>query len=99
MTSTSYEVRPRNFASTVRIMELKLYDDMIDKRAYELLCCLLCLEREEETGLRKQVNELIEKLKAIEESNKKNSKTLADTINELSATVESYRKEMELMMK
>lgn len=39
------------------------------------------------------------RLKAIEESNKENSKALVDTINELSATVESYRKEIELMSK
>lgn len=72
---------------------------MIDERAYELLCCQLGLANEEKAGLRKQVNELIARLKAIEESNKENSKTLVDTINELSATVENYRKEMELMRK
>ena len=70
---------------------------MIDERAYELLCCQLGLANEEKAGLRKQVNELIARLKAIEESNKENSKALVDTINELSATVENYRKEMELM--
>ena len=72
---------------------------MIDERAYELLCCQLGLANEEKAGLRKQVNELIARLKAIEESNKENSKTLVDTINELSATVDNYRKEMELMRK
>lgn len=72
---------------------------MIDERAYELLCCQLGLANEEKAGLRKQVNELIARLKVIEESNKENSKTLVDTINELSATVENYRKEMELMRK
>ena len=72
---------------------------MIDERAYELLCCQLGLANEEKAGLRKQVNELIARLKAIEESNKENSKTLVDTINELSATVENYRKEIELMRK
>lgn len=72
---------------------------MADERAYELLCCQLGLEREEKAGFRKQVNELIVRLKAIEESNKENSKALVDTINELSATVESYRKEIELMRK
>ena len=72
---------------------------MIDERAYELLCCQLGLANEEKAGLRKQVNELIARLKAIEESNKENSKALVDTINELSATVENYRKEMELMRK
>ena len=77
---------------------------MIDERAYELLCCQLGLANEEKAGLRKQVNELIARLKTIEESNKENSKALVDTINDLkdslekqSATVEHYRKEMELM--
>lgn len=72
---------------------------MIDERAYELLCCQLGLANEEKAGLRKQVNELIARLKAIEDSNKENSKALVDTINELSVTVENYRKEMELMRK
>ena len=72
---------------------------MIDERAYELLCCQLGLANEEKAGLRRQLNELIARLKTIEESNKENSKALVDTINELSATVESYRKEMELMRK
>lgn len=72
---------------------------MIDERAYELLCCQLGLANEEKTGLRKQVNELIARLKALEESNKENSKALVDTINELSVTVENYRKEMEFMRK
>lgn len=79
---------------------------MIDERAYELLCCQLGLANEEKAGLRKQVNELIARLKAIEESNKENSKALVDTINDLkdslekqSTTVENYRKEMELMRK
>ena len=72
---------------------------MIDERAYELLCCQLGLANEEKAGLRKQVNELIARLKALEESNKENSKALVDTINELSVTVENYRKEMEFMRK
>ena len=79
---------------------------MIDERAYELLCCQLGLANEEKAGLRKQVNELIARLKAIENSNKENSKALVDTINDLkdslekqSTTVENYRKEMELMRK
>lgn len=72
---------------------------MIDERAYELLCCQLGLANEEKAGLRKQVNGLIARLKAIEDSNKENSKALVDTINELSVTVENYRKEMELMRK
>lgn len=72
---------------------------MIDERAYELLCCQLGLANEEKAGLRKQVNGLIARLKAIEDSNKENSKALGDTINELSVTVENYRKEMELMRK
>lgn len=79
---------------------------MIDERAYELLCCQLGLANEEKAGLRKQVNELIARLKAIEESNKENSKALVDTINDLkdslekqSTMVEHYRKEMELMRK
>lgn len=79
---------------------------MIDERAYELLCCQLGLANEEKAGLRKQVNELVARLKAIEESNKENSKALVDTINDLkeslekqSSTVEHYRKEMELMRK
>ena len=72
---------------------------MIDERAYELLCCQLGLANEEKAGLRKQVNELIARLKALEESNKESSKALVDTINELSVTVENYRKEMELMRK
>ena len=79
---------------------------MIDERAYELLCCQLGLANEEKAGLRKQVNELIARLKTIEDSNKKNSKALVDTINDLkdslekqSTTVENYRKEMELMRK
>lgn len=79
---------------------------MIDERAYELLCCQLGLANEEKAGLRKQVNELIARLKAIEESNKENSKALVDIINDLkdslekqSTTVEHYRKEMELMRK
>ncbi|MBF0836995.1 IS66 family transposase, partial [Bacteroides acidifaciens] len=61
--------------------------------------CQLGLANEEKAGLRKQVNELIARLKAIENSNKENSKALVDTINELSVTVENYRKEMELMRK
>ena len=79
---------------------------MIDERAYELLCCQLGLANEEKAGLRKQVNELIARLKASEDSNKENSKALVDTINDLkdslekqSTTVENYRKEMELMRK
>ena len=72
---------------------------MIDERVYELLCCQLGLANEEKAGLRKQVNELIARLKALEESNKENSKALVDTINELSVTVENYRKEMEFMRK
>lgn len=79
---------------------------MIDERAYELLCCQLGLANEEKAGLRKQVNELIARLKAIEESNRENSKALVDTINDLkdslekqSTMVEHYRKEMELMRK
>lgn len=79
---------------------------MIDERAYELLCCQLGLANEEKARLRKQVNELIARLKAIEDSNKENSKALVDTINDLkdslekqSTTVENYRKEMELMRK
>ena len=70
---------------------------MIDERAYELLCCQLGLANEEKAGLRKQVNELIARLKAIEESNKENSKAMVDTINDLkeslekqSSTVEHY---------
>ena len=50
--------------------------------------------------------ELIARVKAIEESNKENSKAMVDTINDLkeslekqSSTVEHYRKEMELMRK
>ena len=73
---------------------------MIDERAYELLCCQLGLANEEKAGLRKQVNELIARLKTIEKSNKENSKALVDTINDLkdslekqSATVEHYRKD------
>ena len=54
---------------------------MIDERVYELLCCQLGLANEEKAGLRKQVNELIARLKAIEESNKENSKALVDIIN------------------
>ena len=73
--------------------------EFIDERAYELLYCQLGLANEEKAGFRKQVNELIARLKAIEESNKENSKALVNTINELSATVENYRKEMELMRK
>mgnify|MGYP000809483465 FL=1 len=72
---------------------------MIDERAYELLCCQLGLANEEKAGLRKQVNGLIARLKAIEDSNKENSRALVDTINELSVTVENYRKEMDLMRK
>jgi transposase len=72
---------------------------MIDERAYELLCCQLGLANEEKAELCKQVNELIARLKALEESNKENSKALVDTINELSVTVENYRKEMEFMRK
>ena len=55
---------------------------MIDERAYELLCCQLGLANEGKTGLRKQNKELIARLKAIEESNKENSKALVDTIND-----------------
>lgn len=72
---------------------------MIDERAYELLCCQLGLANEEKAGLRKQNKELIARLESIEKSNRENSKALVDTINELSATVENYRKEMELMRK
>ena len=76
---------------------------MIDERAYELLCCQLGLANEEKAGLRKQVNELIARLKAIEESNKENSKAMVDTINDLkeslekqSSTVEHYGKRWNL---
>ena len=72
---------------------------MIDEKVYELLCCQLGLANEEKAGLRKQVNELIARLKAIEESNKENSKVLVDTINKLSATAENNRKEMVVMRK
>ena len=72
---------------------------MIDERAYELLCSQLGLANEEKAGLRKQVNELIARLKVIEASHKENSKALMVTINELSAAVESHRKEVELMRK
>ena len=72
---------------------------MIDERAYELLCCQLGLANEEKAGLRKQNKELIARLDSIEKSNRENSKALVDTINELSATVENYRKETELMRK
>lgn len=72
---------------------------MIDERAYELLCCRLGLANEEKAGLRKQNKELIARLESIEKSNKENSKALVNTINELSATVENYLKEMELMRK
>ena len=79
---------------------------MIDVSAYELLCCQLGLANEEKAGLRKQVNELIARLTAIEESNKENSKVLVDTINDLKETLEKQtntvehdRKEMELMRK
>lgn len=79
---------------------------MIDERAYELLCCQLGLANEEKAGLRRQVNELIARLKAIEDSNKENSKALMETINDLkdtlekqSTTVGHYRKELELMRK
>ena len=79
---------------------------MIDERAYELLCCQLGLANEEKAGLRKQVNELIARLKAIEESNKENSKAMVDTINDLkeslekqSRPVEHYRKELDLRRK
>ena len=44
---------------------------MIDERAYELLCCQLGLANEEKAGLRKQVNELIARLKAIEDQTKR----------------------------
>jgi transposase len=54
---------------------------------------------EEKAGLRKQVNELVARLKVIEESNKESSKALMATINELSATVKYLRKESELMRK
>lgn len=79
---------------------------MIDERAYELLCCQLGLANEEKIGLCKQVNELIARFKAIEESNKENSMALVDTINDLkdtlekqSTAVEHYRKDIELMRK
>lgn len=72
---------------------------MIDERAYELLCCQLGLANEEKAGLRKQNKELVARLDSIEKSNRENSKALADTINELSATVGNYRKEVELMRK
>ena len=64
---------------------------MIDERAYELLCCQLGLANEEKAGLRKQVNELIARLKAIEESNKENSKAMVDTINDLKESSKSNR--------
>lgn len=44
---------------------------MIDERAYELLCCQLGLANEEKAGLRKQVNELIARLKTIENQTKR----------------------------
>ncbi len=63
---------------------------MIDERAYELFFAASWVWRmRKKAGLRKQVNELIARLKAIEESNKENSKAMVDTINELSTTVEN----------
>ena len=66
----------------------------------------LGLANEEKAGLRKQINEVIARLKSIEKEYKDDSKALTDTINDLkdslekqSATVEHYRKEMELMRK
>ena len=63
---------------------------MINEWKYELLCSQLGLANEEKAGLCKQVNESVERPKAIEESNKEGSKALMDTINELSAAVENY---------
>ena len=64
---------------------------MINEWIYELLCSQLGLANEEKAGLCKnEVNESVERLKAIEESNKEGSKALMDTINELSAAVENY---------
>ena len=63
---------------------------MINEWIYELLCSQLGLANEEKAGLCKKVNESVERLKAIEESNKEGSKALMDTINELSAAVENY---------
>ena len=68
---------------------------MIDERAYELLCCQLGLANEEKAGLRKQVNELIARLKAIEESNKENSKAMVDTINDLKESLEKQSSTVE----
>ena len=45
---------------------------MIDERVYEFLYCQQGLANEEKSGLRKQVNVLIERFKIIIESNKKN---------------------------
>lgn len=60
-----------------------VWEGMIDERVYELLCCQFGLANEENAGLRKQVNQLIARLKVIEESNKENSTALVDTINDL----------------
>ena len=56
---------------------------MIDERVYEFLYCQQGLANEEKSGLRKQVNVLIERFKIIIESNKENSKALVETINEV----------------
>ncbi len=72
---------------------------MIDERAYELLCCQLGLANEEKAGLRKQVNELIARLKAIEDSNKENSKALVDTINDLKIPSKSNQLRLKIIGK
>lgn len=72
---------------------------MIDERAYELLCCQLGLANEEKAGLRKQVNELIARLKAIEDSNKENSKALVDTINDLKDSSKSNQLRLKIIGK
>ena len=69
---------------------------MTDERAYELLSCQLGLVNEEKTGLRKQANELIARLKAIEESNKDNSKALVDTINDLKDSLKSSQPQLNI---
>ena len=61
---------------------------MINERAYELLSCQLGLASEGKARLHRQVNELIARLKVIEESNKESSKALIDTINDLKDSLE-----------
>lgn len=70
---------------------------MIGEKTYELLCCQLGLANDEKIGLCKQENELIARLKVIEESSKENFKAIVDTINYLKISSKSTQPKLNVI--